>query len=224
MLIKALAFFYSPARRQKERMMTDPTPTPQAGADPAQPPGGTDANTAPALVTPAPPAAADTDLESMDKLPKWAQKLYEDLRKENAKHRTEKLAADKANEEAVRKAAEEQGKFKELYELEMSKTQAAEARAKAAELASIKARIGAKLNLPAELLDRLRGETEEDIEADAKTLLAVIPKPAAITANDAGQGIGGSAPALQKSDEEIREMAARYGVSFEALKQQLVKT
>jgi hypothetical protein len=133
-------------------------------------------------------------------------------------------AAQKAKEQADREAAEKQGEFEKLYKDTLTKFEQAEARARAAELASIKARVGAKLSLPAELMDRLRGETEEEIEADAKTILAVIPKPAAITANDAGQGIGGSAPALQKSDEEIREMAARYGVSFEALKQQLVKT
>jgi hypothetical protein len=174
--------------------------------------------------TAAPSTAPLAELDSVDKLPKWAQKLIGDLRQESAGHRKAKTEADRAAEEAARKAAEEQGQFKTLYETERASREAAEARARAAELDRIKTKIGAKLNLPAELLDRLRGETEEDIEADAKTLLAVIPKPVAITANDGGQGVGGTAPTLQKSDAEIREMAARYGVSFEALKQQLVKT
>jgi hypothetical protein len=194
--------------------MADEVTTPAVDPTPDPAPVAPDA-------TPAP--TTSTDLDSVDKLPKWAQKLIGDLRQESAGHRKAKTEAEKANEEAARKAAEEQGKFKELYELEMSKAQAAEARAKAAELSGVKARIGAKLALPAELMDRLRGETEEEIEADARTILAVIPRPAAITATDAGQGVNSTTPTAQKSDAEIREEAARFGVTFEALKAQYAR-
>lgn len=177
-----------------------------------------------AFVVPDTTPAQSTEIDSVDKLPKWAQKLIGDLRQESAGHRKAKTDAERAAAEAARIAAEEQGQYKPLYESEKANREAAEARAKTAELASIKVRIGAKLALPAGLLDRLRGETEEEIEADAKTLLAVIPKPMAITTNDAGQGVNGKEPTQQYTDAEIREMAARYGVNFEALKLQLVKS
>lgn len=132
-------------------------------------------------------------------------------------------ATQKAREQAEREAAEKQGEFEKLYKETLTKFEQAETRAKAAELASIKTRIGARLNLPAKLQDRLRGETEEEIEADAKELLADLPRPAAITANDAGQGVNSSTPTAQKDDAEIREEAARFGVTFEALKAQYQK-
>jgi hypothetical protein len=132
-------------------------------------------------------------------------------------------AAQKAKDEADRLVAEKQGEFEKLYKETLTKFEQAELRAKAAELARIKTTIGSKLALPAELQDRLRGETEEEIEADAKILLAAIPKPALITNTDASQGVNGSPPTAQFSDEEIREMAARYGVTFEALKAQYHK-
>jgi hypothetical protein len=194
--------------------MADEVTTPAVDPTPDPAPVAPDA-------TPAP--TTSTDLDSVDKLPKWAQKLIGDLRQESAGHRKAKTDAEKAAQEAARIAAEEQGQYKPLYETEKANREAAEARAKAAELSGIKVRIGAKLALPAELMDRLRGETEEEIEADAKVILAVIPKPAAITATDAVQGVNSTTPTMQKSDTEIREEAARFGVTFEALKAQYQK-
>jgi Domain of unknown function (DUF4355) len=132
-------------------------------------------------------------------------------------------AAQKAKDEADRLAAEKQGEFEKLYKETLTKFEQAEARAKAAELARIKTTIGSKLALPAELQDRLRGETEEEIEADAKVLLAAIPKPTPVTNTDATSGVNGSQPTAQYTDEEIRNMAAEYGVKFEHLKATLVK-
>lgn len=139
-----------------------------------------------------------------------------------------------ADYEALKSAAVELAKIKEsqlsetdkltkkIADLEAEKSQA-EARAKAAELARIKTTIGSKLALPTELQDRLRGETEEEIEADAKLLLAAIPKPAPITNTDAASGVNGSQPTQEFSDEQIRAMAADYGVKFEHLKASLIK-
>lgn len=132
-------------------------------------------------------------------------------------------AAEAAKAEAARKAAEEQGKFKELYEAAQARLAEAEQLAKASELARLRAEVAHKLELPAPLADRLRGETADELEADAKVLLAAIPKPASPTATDAAAGLNGRQPTPQKTDAEIAEMAARYGVSFEALKQQFIK-
>jgi len=77
--------------------------------------------------------------------------------------------------QAEAKQAEEQGKFKELYEKTSQQLAEAQAAVKAAELFRIKSEIAARLRLPAALADRLRGETAEELEADAKALLEAFP-------------------------------------------------
>lgn len=208
--------------------MPDPTPTPPAGADPtAPPPGGTVADpttppatppTPPPADPPATPPADPTDPESVDKLPAWAQKLVGDLRKENAGHRTAKTKAEKDATEAARKAAEEQGQFKTLYETEKAAREVAEKAKTEAELAALRSAVGTQYKLPAELHSRLKGETKEELEADAKALFAALPKPAAST--DGGSGTNPTPPKQQYTDEQLKEMAAVYGVSFEHLKAQ----
>ena len=101
------------------------------------------------------------------------------------KQRSEAATA-KAKADAERKAAEEQGEWKKLAEQYKTDAESSAAKAKAAELAVLRRDIATKLNVPALLADRLRGETPEDIEADAKLLLAGLPKTTP-TAN-AGSG------------------------------------
>lgn len=134
--------------------------------------------------------------------------VKERLTREQAK------AEAKANE-AARKAEQaalaEQGKYKDLWE----KAEADKANA-AAELAKLQRQqlatsIAAKVGLPAGLAARLQGTTEDEIEADAKALLADLPKPAAPNLNSSP---GSNAPvAGQMTDAEKRELAARYGVN-----------
>lgn len=161
----------------------------------------------------------EVSAESVETLPEWARKLVTDLRKENAGHRKAKTEAEKAAEEAARQAAEQQGRYKELYEAQLQKAQEAETRAKAAELAGLRSKVGSKYGLPEVLRDRLQGETEEALEADAKALAASLPK--APVATDAGAGVNSNAPRPGLSDDQLREMAAVYGVSFEHLKNQV---
>lgn len=166
----------------------------------------------------APPAVA----ENTDKQPVMIPK--ERFDEVNTKLRAiEKAAAQAAKDASEREAQQlaEQGKFKELYETAQRDLQQAQTAAKAAELARLKTEVAHKHQLPAALIDRLRGETAEELDADAALLLSVIPKPA--TANDAAAGVNGKAPTPQKSDREIQEMAARLGVSFEHLKRQFIK-
>ena len=121
-----------------------------------------------------------------------------------------KAAADKAREEAERKAAEEQGEFKKLYQAEMEKREKAEAEAHRLEVAAIKQRVASATGLPDGLAARLQGETEEDITADAKTLMASLPSPA--LNNDGQRGVRDTKQTPQMSEEEINEFAARMGV------------
>lgn len=165
-------------------------------------------------------AVEPTTSETVDQLPDWAQAHIKELRSENAKHRKAKTAAEKEVEENARKAAEEQGKFKELYEQQLTKAQEAEAKAKEVELRMLRQTIGQKHDLPDALVNRLQGETEEEIEADAKSLAQSLPKPVASTQTDSGAGTGG-APGQVMTNEELQEMAAVYGVSISALKQSM---
>lgn len=96
-------------------------------------------------------------------------------------------ATTKARVEAERKAAEEAGEFKKLYEGTVAKLQEAEQRAASAALAVTRRDVAARLNVPAALADRLRGDTPEEIEADAKQLMALLPKSGTPSAN-AGSG------------------------------------
>ena len=124
--------------------------------------------------------------------------ITERLTKEKAKAES---MATKAREDAERKAAEEQGKFRELYEAAQQRIAETEARLKAAEIASIKREVASRLNMPQALANRLQGETLEDIESDAKDLMAALPKPAAPNINS-GTG-NGAAPTGATVDREM---------------------
>lgn len=126
-------------------------------------------------------------------------------------------AARKATEAAERKAAEEQGKFQELYQRTLTELETERTQRRVTELTMLKRDIGSKFGLPTALVDRLQGEDEESITADAKTLSQALPKAAAPNINSAA-----TTPASAKSslpDDVIREKAIRYGVSPELFKQ-----
>ena len=157
------------------------------------------------------PAGAQAAPDSMNDLPDWAQKLIKELRGENASHRKAKKQAETEAEKATRKAAEEQGKYKELYETELAKREAAEMQAKCLELDALKSKVAAEVGLPQELASRLAGETEDEIRADAQVVLAALPKMA--LSNDASQGTGMASTATPAmTEEEKQEFAARMNV------------
>ena len=150
------------------------------------------------------------ELSTMDQLPKWAQDLYVQLRKENAKHRTDRKKAESDAQAAERKVAEEQGEFKKLYEATLAKVEAAEAKAKGLELDALKTKVAAAVKLPAGLAARLQGETEEELTEDAKVLAASLPKPSFET--DGGKGTGGDGGVPEMTDADKLEFANRMGV------------
>lgn len=47
---------------------------------------------------------------------------------------------------------------------------------------ALKSRISAEFGLPSEMADRLKGDNEEELRADAETLAQLIPKPATVSA------------------------------------------
>ena len=124
--------------------------------------------------------------------------INERLAKERSKAET---MATKAREEAERKAAEEQGKYQELYERAQKQAADLQAQLHAAEIASIKRDVAQRLNMPIALANRLQGEDEASIEADAKSLMAALPKPAAPNINS-GTGNGAAPTANAAMDRE----------------------
>lgn len=118
--------------------------------------------------------------------------------------------AQKATQEAEAKALAEQGKFKELYEKLQADNAAATQRIKDMEMTSLRRDVASKLGLPAGLADRLRGDTAEALEADAKALLEAMPKAAAPNINaSAGSGLTDA----QITKAQANELAAIYGVN-----------
>ena len=90
-----------------------------------------------------------------------------------------------------------------MSDLEKAQKLAADAEAKVAELAAevaardlliTKQSIGVELGLPAELVARMQGETEEELREDAKKLAAFIPdaSPSPFPKADPSQGVQGT--------------------------------
>jgi hypothetical protein len=88
----------------------------------------------------------------------------------------------KAKREAEKQLKELSTRLKEYEDRDKSELQKLQERAETAErereallVESLKARVALVKGLPAELADRLRGTTEDELSADADALLALVP-------------------------------------------------
>lgn len=140
--------------------------------------------------------------------------VKERLERERKKAET---AAQKAAQDAEAKALREQGEYKTLFEKVQADLAAERERAKALELAGLRRDVASKVGLPVALVDRLRGETEEELTADAQQLLAAMPKPAAPNINAAASTAAVRQPELAGID--IDNLAARLGISAKYAKE-----
>jgi hypothetical protein len=142
--------------------------------------------------------------------------------------------SEKAQKDKERKTAEEQGQYQKVAEglkaelkaiqdeLETSKITKIKAEEDAARerLNMLKIKAAAAVGLPVDFFDRLKGENEEEIMADAKKLIEAFPVKTTPNLNtDSKNGVGSKPIVMAKTDAEISEEAARLGVSFEHLKQ-----
>ena len=99
-------------------------------------------------------------------------------------------------------------------EMDALKAELAEnkAKAKAAELDALKTKVGVELGLPQEISDRLRGETLEELKADAEKLKGCIP--------EAQKGFviggGGNPPPIDKSIVEKMANGKKIAEEFNA--------
>ena len=107
--------------------------------------------------------------------------------------RREKRAAEK-------RAADLEARLKEFEDRDKTEAQklaeardAAERRALDAERANLRYRVAVAKQLPPELVDRLRGDTEEEMAADADALLSLVKPPA--PSYDGGTRTSAGAPA-----------------------------
>ena len=114
----------------------------------------------------------------------------------------QKRQQKKADDEKARAA----GEYQKLYDQEKAAREKAEADLAQERLTGLRGRIAAQHNLPADLADRLRGDDEAAIEADAKKLAATV------TARKGGGADGGAGntgtPAVNMNDA-IRRAAGR---------------
>jgi hypothetical protein len=157
-----------------------------------------------------------------------------ELKKLRAEIEAEKAKAEEAIKAAEREQAKKDGDLQKQIDLlnadletERAKAADAEGRAKKAKISGVRTRVAARHNLPDEFIDRLVGETEEEIETDVQKLLEAMstPPPAPpVTRTDAQAGKNSSTPTPAMSEAEIREMAVKYGVSPAHLKTVLEKT
>jgi alanyl-tRNA synthetase len=131
---------------------------------------------APAGDAPKPEETAETAEARLARL----ERDLADARKEAAKYRTSLRAEETAKAEAERKAAEEQGQFKSLYEKTQAELKALQDAAAARERADLLRAVAKEAGLDESLADRLRGDDEAALRADAKALAERV-KPAAPT-------------------------------------------
>ncbi len=136
--------------------------------------------------------AVDEQAEKFE--PERAMELIRKQREENKALKKAALELEKY------KQREEERKKAEMTELERLKAEydQAQAELKASRLRTMQIEVAAKLGLPAALSDRLKGETLEEMEEDAKAILEALPK------QKAAPNTGATNPGEQASKEETR--------------------
>jgi len=101
------------------------------------------------------------------------------LKVEKALKETNREAAERRKKLEAFEEAEKIRKEAETSEMDKLKLQAETAQKQAVELqkALLKRDVAAKFDVPEILVDRLKGDTQEEMEADAEKLMKELPKP-----------------------------------------------
>jgi len=147
-------------------------------------------------------AAGGSSESAEDRATRLERELTE-TRKEAAKYRVEK----RTQAEAERKAAEESGQFKTLYEQAQAKlAEIEQTQAKAAQDA-LRAKAAKDAGLSEDLADRLVGSTPAELLADAQALA----KRLAPTPPSTGATNPGAKRAPSSEDEQIEAMFSGKG-------------
>ncbi len=118
---------------------------------------------------------------------------------DRALEKIRKLNSENKNLREAKKAAEEKA----------AGSDEKDTRIKALEAENLRIRIGAKHGLPDELIDRLKGDTEDDILADAEKLLAVMAGKKPPTQRPKERPRGGTEPDEEPEETDPRKLAAK---------------
>jgi hypothetical protein len=161
----------------------------------------------------APAGAKNTDKPTPEAVP--YDRFQEVTRKVRELEAQAKAAAEVARKSEEQRLAGQQ-KYQELWEREKAEKAALESRLRESELNAWRQQAATEAKLPASLAARLRGDTFDDLMADAQELARLLPRPTAPNVNGAS-GDGGAPGrsdtpwALQGISKE--EFAARYGLN-----------
>jgi predicted metal-dependent hydrolase len=111
----------------------------------------------------------------------------------------------------LKTAAEKLSKIEEANKTDLEKVtgerDSLKSAAESAAAEALRLRVALTKQLPAELIDRLRGSTKEELEADADELLQLV-KPQGRTSFDGGKGRE-SGPAPTSMNDRLRKAAGR---------------
>ena len=125
----------------------------------------------------------------------------------------EKAKQDKAAAEAKKKAEADalaaNAEWQKLAEQRQAELDEATAKVKAAEVLELKRQAASKHRIPDALIERLKGETVEDIEADAEQLAELLPEARKVPPNLKTTNPSGNSAISGESDAERR---ARLGI------------
>jgi len=167
----------------------------------------------------------DNNKPSGDGPPTTWDEIYESprfkqlfARTKSAEEKLSKLTA--AQEAAETKALQDQEKWKELADKKSKELDELAAKTRAAELSSMKSRIALSVGLTdPDIIERLVGDTEDDIKADAEKMLAKLGNQSAPSGNAGGipPGTGTGFTGIdisQMTPKELRELSHEQKLSL----------
>lgn len=137
--------------------------------------------------------APQEDADKSDEVDDWRK----DFDPEKAAERIRKLQSEAKNLRTRAKAAEEKA----------AGTDEKDKRISALEKDLLRERVGRRLSLPDELVDRLRGDTEDELLADAEKLVGLLGKPA--SGRKPAENLRGGLTPEREPEEDPREVARR---------------
>lgn len=112
------------------------------------------------------------EVQNVEDLPEWAQKAIEKANKEAAKYRVRaRDAADEVTKTLEAKHREEVESLREKYEGALFESESTKLRLTRQ---SVALEMGVPADKVAQFAERLRGESEEELRADAKELYSVM--------------------------------------------------
>lgn len=133
-------------------------------------------------------------------------RLAEDRRKREAE---QQQAEQRAADEARRKALQDAGDWKTLYEQQQASLAKLQADMEQERLGRIRTEIAAKYNIPPSFAARLFGTTVDELEADAQLVAAMLKPPRAPSTEPGGTTLGSKGGAVERSRQEL-EASGRY--------------